>query len=212
MAAQILRLSAEALLPGAGEVIPAFRSLLVTYNPQMTSFRQLKRELMKVEEALSDDRKMTRRILKIPCCYGGRYGLDLADLMEYTGLSREEIIRRHSSVDYRIYMMGFLPGFAYLGGLDKKLEMPRLKTPRVKIPAGAVGIGGSQTGVYPMDSPGGWRLIGGTPVDFYDPEREEPILCKAGEYIRFVPITMDEYYDIRHMILRKEYRVEVEVD
>ena len=122
----------------------------------------------------------------------------------------EEVIERHSCVDYRVYMMGFLPGFAYLGGLDKRLEMPRLKTPRVKIPAGAVGIGGSQTGVYPMDSPGGWRLIGGTPVDFYNPEREEPILCRAGDYIRFVPITMDDYYDIRHMILRREYRVEVE--
>lgn len=198
------------LLPGVGEVIPTFRSLLVIFDPLVTDIGQLKLSLMKMEEKLQGSSKAFRRILKIPCCYGGRYGLDLADLMEYTGLSREEVIERHSCVDYRVYMMGFLPGFAYLGGLDKRLEMPRLKTPRVKIPAGAVGIGGSQTGVYPMDSPGGWRLIGGTPVDFYDPEREEPILCRAGDYIRFVPITMDDYYDIRHMILRREYRVEVE--
>lgn len=210
MSEKIVKASRAAMLSGVGEVIPTFRSLLVTYDPLATDFELLKNRLMKLEEEIQEETKISRRILKIPCCYGGRYGLDLADLMEYTGLSREEVIERHSSVDYRIYMMGFLPGFAYLGGLDKKLEMPRLKTPRVKIPAGAVGIGGSQTGVYPMDSPGGWRLIGGTPVDFYDPEREEPILCKAGEYIRFVPITMDDYYDIRHMILRNEYCVEAE--
>lgn len=210
MSEKIVKASRTAMLSGVGEVIPTFRSLLVTYDPLATDFELLKNRLMKLEEEIQEETKTSRRILKIPCCYGGRYGLDLADLMEYTGFSREEVIERHSSVDYRIYMMGFLPGFAYLGGLDKKLEMPRLKTPRVKIPAGAVGIGGSQTGVYPMDSPGGWRLIGGTPVDFYDPEREEPILCKAGEYIRFVPITMDDYYDIRHMILRNEYCVEAE--
>ncbi len=210
LAAKIIEASRTALLSGVGEVIPTFRSLLVTYDPLRTDFEQLKNRLIKMEEELQEEKKTSRRILKIPCCYGGRYGLDLADLMEYTGLSREEIIERHSSACYRIYMMGFLPGFAYLGGLDRKLEMPRLKTPRVKIPAGAVGIGGNQTGVYPIDSPGGWRLIGGTPVDFYNPEREEPILCKAGEFIRFVPITMDDYYDIRHMILRKEYHVEVE--
>lgn len=106
-------------------------------------------------------------------------------------------------------MMGFLPGFVYLGGLDKRIEMPRLKSPRVRILPGAVGIGGNQTGVYPLASPGGWRLMGGTPVDFYDPYREDPILCKAGEYIRFVPITIGDYYDIRHMIVKGEYQVEV---
>ena len=123
----------------------------------------------------------------------------------YTGLDRDEIIAIHSSVDYRIYMMGFLPGFVYLGGLDKRIEMPRLKTPRVKILPGAVGIGGSQTGVYPVASPGGWRLLGGTPVEFYDPGRKEPVLCKAGEYIRFVPITINDYYDIRRMVSKGEY-------
>ena len=116
---------------------------------------------------------------------------------QLTGLSRQEIIELHSGTDYKIYMLGFLPGFVYLGGLDKRLEVPRLDTPRVKIGKGAVGIGGDQTGIYPMDSPGGWRLIGGTPVDLYDPHREDPVLFKAGEYIRFVPISIMDYYDIR---------------
>lgn len=127
---------------------------------------------------------------------------------KHTGLTRDEIIAIHSSVDYKIYMLGFLPGFVYLGGLDKRLEMPRMTTPRVKIQPGAVGIGGSQTGVYPLTSPGGWRLMGGTPVDFYDPDRENPILCQAGEYIRFVPISIDDYYDIRREVVKGTYQVE----
>ena len=107
-------------------------------------------------------------------------------------------------------MLGFLPGFVYLGGLDKRIEMPRLATPRVRIPRGAVGIGGSQTGVYPLDSPGGWRLIGASPVDFYDPERQEPVLCKAGDYIRFVPISSCDYYDIRQMLQRGEFTINIQ--
>ena len=126
-----------------------------------------------------------------------------------TGLDRDEIIAIHSATDYKIYMLGFLPGFVYLGGLDKRIEVPRLKTPRVKIRKGAVGIGGNQTGIYPMDSPGGWRLMGATPIDLYDENRETPILLAAGEYIRFVPISILDYYDIRQEILKGTYRLEV---
>ena len=108
-------------------------------------------------------------------------------------LSEKEIIDIHAGTEYRVYMLGFLPGFVYLGGMDERIAAPRLKTPRVSIPAGSVGIGGSQTGVYPMASPGGWRLIGMTPVAFYDPTRETPVLCEAGDYIRFVPISPEEY-------------------
>ena len=134
-----------------------------------------------------------RRVLEIPCCYGGAYGEDLAGLAELTGLSEQEIVAIHSGREYRVYMLGFLPGFVYLGGMDERIAAPRLSSPRVSIPAGSVGIGGSQTGVYPMASPGGWRLIGMTPVAFYDPGREKPVLCEAGDYIRFVPIPPEEY-------------------
>lgn len=194
---------------GVTETVPTFRSLMIYYDPYKTSYGELKEKLSRLAESPTEEQQKRKRILKIPCCYGARFGVDLKDMEDYTGLDRDEIIAIHSSVDYKIYMMGFLPGFVYLGGMDKRIEVPRLQTPRLKIQPGAVGIGGSQTGVYPIASPGGWRLMGGTPVDFYDPDREEPVLCKAGEYIRFVPITIDDYYDIRRMIVRGEYQVEV---
>ena len=117
----------------------------------------------------------------------------MEDVCSLTGLSSDEVIKIHTSTDYLIYMLGFLPGFPYLGGMDKSIECPRLDTPRTLIPEGAVGIGGKQTGIYPLASPGGWRLIGRTPVKVYDPSRSEPILYKAGDYIRFRPITAAEF-------------------
>ena len=135
-------------------------------------------------------RKALKMVLQVPCCYDGP---DLDGMTALTGLSREEIIAIHSGVDYKIYMMGFLPGFVYLGGLDKRICVPRLETPRTRIEPGSVGIGGSQTGVYPVASPGGWRILGRTYLKFYDPNRTEPILCRAGQYIRFVPISREAY-------------------
>ena len=125
-----------------------------------------------------------KKVYEIPVCYGGEYGPDLENIAEHAGLSVEEVIKIHSSRDYLIYMLGFLPGFCYLGGLDERIHTPRLANPRIKISAGSVGIGGSQTGIYPLDSPGGWQLMGMTPVKTYDPEREVPILVEAGDYIR----------------------------
>ena len=178
---------------GVREMIPTYRSLLVEYNPAVISMQALRAriEAADIEGAAAETEK--RRVLEIPCCYGGQYGEDLAGLAELTGLSEKEIIDIHAGTEYRVYMLGFLPGFVYLGGMDERIAAPRLNSPRVSIPAGSVGIGGSQTGVYPMASPGGWRLIGMTPVSFYDPKRANPVLCEAGDYIRFVPISPEEY-------------------
>lgn len=184
-------------LDGIQEMIPTFRSLLILFDPERTSMRRVRTEIERLDISASESESKERRILRIPCCYGGKYGEDLKDMEQVTGLSREEIISIHSGTDYRVYMLGFLPGFAYLGGLDERIAAPRLKTPRLSIPAGSVAIGGNQTGVYPIDSPGGWRIIGSTPIAFYDPSKENPILCKAGDYIRFVPIREDEYDEIR---------------
>jgi len=177
-------------VPGVVEVLPTFRSLMVFYDPLKISYKKLCKKLQACP-ALPEDRAVgEKKILEVPCWYEGP---DLADMEALTGLPREQIIEIHSSVDYKIYMMGFLPGFVYLGGLDPRICAPRLPTPRTRIEPGSVGIGGNQTGVYPVASPGGWRILGYTPLKFYDPSRSEPILCKAGEYIRFVPVTKGEY-------------------
>ena len=180
-------------MKGIVETVPTFRSLMVTYDPSEISFEQLKKELSGISVEESAGQETPHHVVEIPVCYGGSYGEDLKDVAAHAGLTEEEVIRLHSSVDYNIYMLGFLPGFPYLGGLDPKLFTPRLDNPRTKIPEGSVGIGGEQTGIYPLESPGGWRLIGRTPLKLYDPGREQPFLYQAGDYIRFVPITAEEY-------------------
>lgn len=175
---------------GIKEVLPTFRSLLIVYDPMKTTYGRLVRQLRTYVPNPAEWTAREKNVLEVPCCYDGP---DLEDMEALTGLSREQIIAIHSGVDYKIYMMGFLPGFVYLGGLDPRLHAPRLTTPRTRIEPGSVGIGGSQTGVYPVASPGGWRILGVTPLKFYDPKADNPVLCRAGQYIRFVPISRREY-------------------
>lgn len=197
---------------GVQEVLPTFRSLTIFYDPAKTSYHTLKTTLKHADISEGDGGHMEKRIVEIPCCYGGDFGEDLLDMEELTGVSSKEIIQIHSGTDYLVYMLGFLPGFVYLGGLDERIHAPRLTTPRVKIPAGAVGIGGSQTGVYPLDSPGGWRLIGRTPLRMYDPDREEPFLCNAGDYIRFCPIEETDYREIEAQVKTGTYQARVRIE
>lgn len=203
--AATVQLMREQHIEGVLDVIPAFCSLLVYYDPRVASYNEIKTRitnLLKIETTAGAERK---RIFEIPVCYGGKYGPDMAFIAEHAGMTEAEVIRLHSSRDYLIYMLGFLPGFCYLGGLDERLHTPRLASPRLKIEAGSVGIGGSQTGIYPMDSPGGWQLMGMTPVKTYDPERKIPILVEAGDYIRFVPVDEEEYMRIKELAERGEY-------
>ena len=192
-------------IEGVTDMIPAFTSLLINYDPRVVTYAALKKRLEKLLKLDVNEETSSSKIFEIPVCYGGEYGPDLDHIAKHAGLTAEEVIRIHSSKDYLIYMLGFLPGFSYLGGLDERIHTPRLANPRVKIPAGSVGIGGSQTGIYPLDSPGGWQLLGMTPVKTYDPQRKVPILFEAGDYIRFIPVSEEEYLKIKEQVENGTY-------
>jgi KipI family sensor histidine kinase inhibitor len=196
-------------IAGIYEMIPTYRSLLIQYNPIEIEVNNLIEKLMEIENNLDSIDLPKPRIIEIPTIYGGEFGEDLNFVAEHNGISADEVIKIHSSVDYLIYMLGFTPGFPYLGGMSDKIETPRLKTPRTKIPGGSVGIAGKQTGIYPIDSPGGWQLIGRTPVRLYDPKRSTPIILRAGDYLRFIPITRDEYDCIRNLEDKNQYEIKI---
>lgn len=176
------------------EYVPTYCSVTIYYDSQKISVETAKNIIqLAIEKSYSMANDEASNTIEIPVCYEGDFAPDLHDVAEHTGMTEQEVIDLHSSTIYPVYMLGFLPGFPYLGGMDKKLVTPRLKTPRTKIPAGSVAIGGEQTGIYPLDSPGGWRIIGRTPVKLYDSQRNPPILFKAGDKIKFIPISKKEY-------------------
>lgn len=199
----------QAGIKGVTEYIPTFCSVSVLYDCTEISAKKLKNTLAKILKNIKVASSRKARLFEIPVCYDDCFALDMDNVCEHSHLTRQEVIERHSGRDYLIYMLGFLPGFAYLGGMDESLATPRLDSPRSEIFEGAVGIGGEQTGIYPVASPGGWQLIGKTPLKVYDKERENPILYSAGDYIRFVPVDLDEFKRIEQQVQSGEYQVKV---
>ncbi len=174
------------------ELVPTYRSLLVIYDSLVAGYAEMYSILSKLAEdsvSANADVASISRIIELPVVYGGEDGPDIDAVAEHAGLSVQEVIDIHSGVDYRVYMIGFAPGFPYLGGLDERIATPRLKTPRLSVPAGAVGIAETQTGVYPNASPGGWQLIGRTTAALFDVTGESPSLITPGAKVRFVPVT-----------------------
>ncbi|MEG0323502.1 MAG: 5-oxoprolinase subunit PxpB [Raoultibacter sp.] len=212
----MIRVAAQNLtddpVEGIIELVPTFCSLMVYYDPLVVTFDELSLRLRSKLRDLGPADTHAKKVVEIPVCYGGEFGPDIQTVADHAKLTVEEVIELHSSRDYLIDMLGFLPGFAYLGGLDERLHTPRLATPRTLIEAGSVGIGGAQTGIYPLPSPGGWQIIGRTPLRPYDPDREDPILYAAGEYLRFVPISIDEYSAIETQLASNAYEYQIVIE
>jgi KipI family sensor histidine kinase inhibitor len=178
---------------GVIEIIPTYRSLLVVYDPAVMGIDDLKKNLITMEDRLGEVDIPPPDTVEIPVCYGEDYGPDIQFVADCHDLSVDDVVRIHSAPAYQIYMIGFTPGFPFLGGLPETLHTPRLETPRSHVPAGSVGIANNQTGIYPVDSPGGWQLIGRTPLKLFEPRKANPFLYKAGDKIRFKPISRREY-------------------
>ena len=195
-------------VPGVFDFLPTYRSVLVYYDPVSTTYSKVERDIEHLLQSAEESDTGARHVVHIPTLYGGDMGPDIAFVAQQSGLDEHEVVQIHSGSDYLVYMMGFSPGFAYLGGLDERLATPRLQSPRTVIPAGAVGIAETQTGVYPVASPGGWQLIGRTPLKLFDPTRERPVLLSAGDFVRFVPIESQQAYDdILAQVESGEYQV-----
>jgi KipI family sensor histidine kinase inhibitor len=167
--------------------------LLIIYDPGMTHPVELEKMLEKLEARLGEIKIPPPRTVEIPVCYGSDFGPDIETVADTNQLTVAQVIELHSEPEYLIYMVGFTPGFPFMGGLSEKLHTPRLETPRTLVPEGSVGIANNQTGIYPVASPGGWQLIGRTPVKLFAPGRKNPFLYQAGDRIKFKPISAAEY-------------------
>ncbi len=184
-------------MDGVVEYMQTYRAVVVYYEPLITTFERLKSTLIELSANLQEIEIAPPDLIELPVCYGGEFGPDLDFVATSHGLSQEEVIRLHSDPEYLVYMIGFTPGYPFLGGLPEALHTPRLDTPRKKVPAGSVGIANSQTGIYPIESPGGWQLIGQVPIKLFDPKKNDPFLLSAGNIIKFRSIDEQEYMTIK---------------
>ena len=173
---------------GVLDVVPAFRSVAVYFNPLLTDHNRLLDELHRLAGAAADGDAPSREPIQIPVQYGGQFGPDLADVARFANTTEDEVVRLHAATTYRVFMLGFVPGFAYMGSVDQRIAAPRRQTPRTAVPIGSVGIAGVQTGIYPAVIPGGWQLIGRTAIKPFDLSRAEASLFKPGDTVRFVAV------------------------
>ncbi len=193
-------------LPGVSESVPAYTSVTLFYDPaRVVQAGAPEQEIVgwlteRVRERLKDPPKAAKakpRSVEVPVCYGAEFGPDLARVAAQAKLSPEEVVKRHQAATYVVYLIGFAPGFPYLGGLPKELATPRHAKPRMAVPAGSVGIAGAQTGIYPQVTPGGWNLIGCTPLRLFRPERDPPTVLQAGDEVKFKAVTAEEFGRLR---------------
>ena len=207
MRASMLKNKSEVIL----DSIITYNSLTIYYDNIKTSFWTLKQMLESVYLSEMDYKNILRRRWYIPVCYEDQFSLDLTTVARKVGMTEDAIVTLHSKTIYDVFFIGFLPGFLYLGGLDKRLHLSRLSTPRTEVQKGAVGIGGQQTGVYPNDSPGGWHIIGSSPINFFNPYVDPPCFAEPLDQIQFVPIDSSEYRAIEEKIVQSSYSLKSDI-
>lgn len=195
----------QATIEGITAYIPAYNSLTICFDPSITSFKQLTPIIHQLHTLHSNNTKNKPRKLTIPVCYEAIFALDLDDVLQQTSLQVQELIELHTANLYQVYLLGFLPGFAYLGKVPEALYCHRKATPRLEIPQGAVGLAGYQTGIYPSASPGGWQIIGQTPIPVFRPELEQPFLFQPGDNIQFEAIDKRTFFQIKTAIIQQQF-------
>ena len=197
-------------IDGIVELVPTYCSLLINYDVLKIDYNTL---VEKLKTFLNNNLETAEgeevTLIEIPTLYNDEVGPDLSYVAEHNKLSKEEVIKIHTGTDYLVYMLGFMPGFTYLGGMSEKIATPRLESPRLQIYPGSVGIAGKQTGMYPSMSPGGWRIIGRTPLKLYNPDSDTPVYISSGDYVRYVSISEEEYNDILKKVENDEYKLSI---
>ena len=199
----------EVQITGLSEWVPSYLSVTIYFNPYMISYQDLKEHLVTLLGKNTSSTRTSKRVVYIPVCYQKEFAPDLEEIAKHHFIKKEEVIGLHTEALYYIYMLGFTPGFPYLGGLNKKIATPRKKTPRPEVIEGSVGIAGNQTGIYPLTSPGGWQIIGRTPLKLFNPNKEHPVLLRAGDYLKFESITYENYHKIKREVLHDHYQLKV---
>ena len=197
-------------IDGIVELVPTYCSLLINYDVLKIDYNTL---VEKLKTFLNNNLETAEgeevTLIEIPTLYNDEVGPDLSYVAEHNKISKEEVIKIHTGTDYLVYMLGFMPGFTYLGGMSEKIATPRLESPRLQIYPGSVGIAGKQTGMYPSMSPGGWRIIGRTPLKLYNPDSDTPVYISSGDYVRYVSISEEEYNDILKKVENDEYKLNI---
>jgi len=193
-------------LPGVVETVPSYRSLLVYYDPSVVGYDALCAQLAALAEQATTTAMPPAREVELPCCYEGELGTDLEAAAARLGLSVDELVALHAGAEYLVYFIGFTPGLPYMTGAPERLTIPRLDTPRVKVPAGSVAIGGTQCCIYSVESPGGFWLLGRTPVRLYDPDAAEPILLRPGDRVRFHQIDRRQFDEVAARVAAGRFR------
>jgi inhibitor of KinA len=191
-------------LPGATEIVATFRSLSVNYDSLLTTGRELEQAITALAKRSGASSRI-RKLWDIPVCYDPPYALDIAEIAKTIGLTVAEVAALHAGTQYHVYMIGFVPGYPYMGDLPAKLRLPRRLDPRTRVPPGSLAIATSMTAVYPYESPGGWHLIGTSPVRFFDPDSAKAALLGPGDGVKFRPVTADEFSRIRLAVERNDY-------